>query len=281
MTGEGSAGPGTRWDPRIYERYKTYRDRPALDLMLRIPQDLKPVHIWDLGCGAGEQAAVLKRRHPAARVHGLDTSAEMLAEARARPDEVDWVQGDIAAFAPEQRPDLIFTNAALHWLPDHAWLYPRLVEALAPGGVFACQVPMTYESAWHEAMRETAADGPWATRLAEVQGVTRLQTAETYYDWLAPLCSDVDVWSTVYLHALQGSDPVVDWMRGTGLRPYLQALEGPREEAAFLDAYRGRLARLFPVRPDGVTLLPFPRMFIVARRSSGQPVCARPGSGGA
>ena len=262
MDGQGA----TRWDPGIYARYKAYRDRPALDLMLRIPPDLTPLDIWDLGCGTGEHAAVLKRRHPAAKVHGLDSSQEMLAQARARPDEVEWVQGDISAFAPEQPPDLIFTNAALHWLADHAKLYPHLVGTLAPGGVFACQVPMTFESPWHEAMRETAADGPWAARLASVQGANRLQAAETYYDWLAPLCSDVDIWSTVYLHVLQGADPVVDWMRGTGLRPILQALDGAEQEAAFLDAYRARLADLFPARADGVTLLPFPRLFIVARR---------------
>jgi trans-aconitate 2-methyltransferase len=260
----GQAAP--RWDPRIYERYKTYRDRPALDLMLRIPGDLEPREIWDLGCGAGEHAALLKRRHPAARVHGLDSSPEMLAEARTRPDEVEWVQGDISAFAPARPPDLIFTNAALQWLGGHAELYPRLVSALAPGGVFACQVPMTFETAWHVAMRETAADGPWAARLEGVRGINPVAPPETYYDWLAPLASDIDIWSTVYLHVLQGPDPVVDWMRGTGLRPYLQALEGPEEEAAFLDAYRARLAKRFRTRADGVTLLPFPRLFIVVRR---------------
>ena len=260
-------GPSaTRWDPAVYERYKTYRDRPALDLMLRIPQDLEPREIWDLGCGTGEQAAVLKRRHPAARVHGLDSSPEMLAQARARSDDVEWLEGDIAAFAPELAPDLIFTNAALHWLPDHAELYPRLVGALSRGGVFACQVPMTFEAAWHVVLRETAADGPWAPRLADVRGVRQVAPAETYYDWLALLCSELDIWSTVYLHVLEGEDPVVDWMRGTGLRPFLQALEGPEQEAAFLDAYRARLAPLFPQRPGGVTLLPFPRLFIVARR---------------
>ena len=125
---------------------------------------------------------------------------------------------------------------------------------------------MSFEASWHVQMRETAADGPWAGRLAEVRGVRQVEAPETYYDWLAPLCAEVDIWSTVYLHVLEGPDPVVDWMRGTGLRPFLQALEGPDEEARFLDAYRTRLARLFPPRPEGVTPLPFPRLFIVARR---------------
>ncbi len=262
MAGQGT----TRWDPEVYQRYKAYRDRPALDLMLRLPYDLEPGEFWDLGCGTGEHAAVLKRRRPRARVHGLDSSPEMLAEARARPDEVEWLEGDIAAFAPVRPPDLIFSNAALQWLPDHATLYPRLVGTLADGGVFACQVPMTFEAAWHVALRETAAQGPWAARLSAVRGVRQVEPAETYYDRLAPLCRELDIWSTVYLHVLEGEDPVVDWMRGTGLRPFLQALDGPGEEAAFLDAYRARLQPLFPRRPGGVTLLPFPRLFIVARR---------------
>ena len=260
------AGGAVRWDPAVYERYKAYRDRPALDLMLRIPKDLRPKQIWDLGCGTGEHAAVLKRRHPAARVHGLDSSPEMLAEARARADRIEWVQADIAAFAPPVAPDLIFTNAALHWLPAHEVLFPRLVGTLAGDGVFACQMPVSFDAPWHVLLRETAADGPWAERLARVDGVRPLASPETYYQWLAPLASDLDIWSTVYLHALEGEDPVIDWMRGTGLRPYLQALDDPGEEAAFLDAYRGRLARLFPQREDGVTLLPFPRLFMTARR---------------
>src|SRR5471030_2810344 len=161
----------TVWDPALYDRYKSYRERPALDLMLRLPQDLEPRDVWDLGCGTGEQAAVLKLRHPRARVRGLDSSLEMLAEARRRDADVEWTLGDIAAFAPDAPPDLIFTNAALQWLPDHAELFPRLARTLAPGGVFACQVPETYDTPWHRLLRETAADGPWAETLAGVRGV--------------------------------------------------------------------------------------------------------------
>jgi trans-aconitate 2-methyltransferase len=255
----------TTWDPAQYERFKTYRDRPALDLMVQIPGDLQPREIWDIGCGTGEHAALLALRHPAAHAHGLDSSGEMLAVARARPGQVEWVQGDIAAFAPPIPPDLIFSNAALQWLPDHGALFPRLVSALAPGGVFACQMPMTFEQSWHVQMREAAAAGPWAEKIGGVRSVQPLLTPAQYYSALSPL-AEVDIWSTTYLHVLEGEDPVVEWMKGTGLRPYLQGLDSDAEREAFLDAYRARVETEFPKQPDGTTLFPFPRLFIVARR---------------
>jgi trans-aconitate 2-methyltransferase len=254
------------WDPAIYERYKVYRDRPALDLLLQVPADLDPREIWDLGCGTGEHAAVLAARHPAASVWGLDSSPEMLEAARRRQSRVRWVQGDAAAFAPETAPDLIFTNAALHWIGDHQALFPRLAGLLAPGGVLACQMPQTWPTAWHVVLRETAAEPAWAERLAGVVGVRQVAEPETYYDWLAPVCAVVDIWSTTYLHVLQGDDPVVDWMMGTALRPYLDALPEPAMRSAFLDAYRDRVAKVVPARADGTTLFPFPRLFILARK---------------
>jgi trans-aconitate 2-methyltransferase len=255
----------TIWDPKQYERFKTYRDRPALDLMVQIPDDLKPREIWDLGCGPGEQAALLAKRHPGANVHGLDASAEMLAIARARPGAVDWVLGDIASFAPETPPDLIFTNAALQWLPDHATLFARLAQTLAPGGVFACQVPVTFQEPWHIQLRSTAAEGPWADKMQGVRDVQPVGSAVDYHRWLSPLC-EVDVWSTTYLHVLDGEQPIIEWMKGTGLRPYLQRLDGDDEARAFLDAYRAKVDVDFPKQPDGTTLFPFPRLFMIARR---------------
>jgi trans-aconitate 2-methyltransferase len=263
-TGAWNAMPS--WDPDIYERYKAYRDRPALDLLLQIPGDLNPGVVWDLGCGTGEQAALLARRHPAAQVFGLDSSQDMLAAARRRAEPVTWVQGDIGGFSSDRPVDLIFTNAALQWVGEHQRLFPRLAGQLAPGGVLACQMPLSFHEAWHLALRDLAEAPEWSSRLAQVRGTNPVAGAADYFDWLSPVCGAVDIWSTTYLHVLEGEDPVVDWMRGTGLRPYLDALPDPAEQAAFLDAYRARLAKAFPPRADGLTLFPFPRIFIVARR---------------
>ena len=266
-----AGGGPIRWDPAVYERYKTYRDRPALDLMLRLPRDLRPREIWDLGCGTGEQAAVLKRRHPAAEVHGLDLSLEMLAEALGPgPTRPTGLKATSPPSIPRSHLDLIFTNAALHRLPDHAELFPRLAGMLrrrAASSPVRCRCRASRPS-WHVAMRETAADGPWAARLGAVRGVRPAGRAGGHLlpPAGAPGRGRRHLEHRLSARVLEGEDPVVDWMRGTGLRPFRQALEGPGEEAAFLGAHRARLARLFPPRADGVTLLPFPRLLIVARR---------------
>ena len=174
--------------------------------------------------------------------------------------------GDIAAFAPEIPPDLIFTNAALQWVDGHEALFPRLMGLLAPGGVFACQIPVVADDGWRRSLRETALDGPWASRLADIERVRSGVDPRPYHDWLSPLSQDLDVWVTTYVHALGGDDPIIDWTSGTSLRPYLEALGDPAERAAFLAAWRERLAVDYPRREDGVTLFPFTRLFVVARR---------------
>lgn len=255
----------TSWDPDQYARYRVYRERPALDLLARLPDGLQPREVWDLGCGPGDQAVELAARYPDARVRGLDTSPDMLARAGERRSRVEWMEGDIAAFAPDTPPDLIFTNAALQWLTGHETLFPRLVRMLSEGGVFACQVPITHDEPWHVQLRAAAADPRWAGKLTGVRPVQPVTSAAQYYAWLSPL-AETDIWSTVYLHVLTGEDPVVDWMLGTGLRPYMEALTDPEERADFLDAYRTLTREAFPQRPDRTTLFPFPRLFIVAQR---------------
>lgn len=254
------------WDPAQYNRFEAERDRPARDLLARLPSDLAPREIWDLGCGTGHHAAVLGRRYPDAAVHGLDSSAEMLATARTSDPEVDWRQGDIATWSPERPTDLILANASLQWLPDHASLIPELARSLAPGGVIAIQMPMAWETLHLRTMRAVAVDGPWASSLVARDTIRALLTPEDYYDLLSRSCTEIDIWSTTYLHALGGADPVLEWMKGTALRPYVTALTDEPLRTAFLDVLAARLRDAFPVRADGVTLLPFPRLFLVARR---------------
>jgi len=258
--------PQTDWDPGQYARFEAERDRAALDLLVRLPGDLEPRTIWDLGCGRGQHAALLKRRHPGARVSGLDSSAAMIAEAEQLAVDVEWVVGDIAGWEPRAPVDLILANASLHWLPDHEALFERLAEALAPGGVLAVQMPLAHETRHHAILRETAGEGPWAEALAGVERMAPLLTPERYYEVLAERCEGIDIWSTTYLHALEGPDPVLEWMKGTALRPYLTALDGTPHAVAFLRALAEALRSAFPPRPDGTTLLPFPRLFLIARR---------------
>lgn len=253
------------WDPDVYALYRGYRERPALDLLTAIPRDLQPREIWDLGCGLGEQAALLAARHPQARVRGFDSSPEMLDRAKTLPAKVEWVLGDIGSFAPDLPADLIFSNAALQWVGDHTTLVPRLAHSLAPSGVLAVQMPVVDGLGWRASLAEVASEGPWASRFTDVEGVRAANEPEDYYAWLAPFCPEVDIWTTTYLHALHGQDPIVDWTMGTSLRPYLDALPDD-EKKPFLNAWRARLANDYPRREDGVTLFPFKRLFIVARR---------------
>jgi len=255
------------WDPGQYDRFEAERDRAALDLLVRLPPDLEPRTIWDLGCGTGRHAALLKRRHPEAVVHGLDRDAAMLDQCRARPEAVQWAAGDVSTWAPQGPVDLIFANASLHWTSDHARLFPRLAGHLTGGGVLAAQMPLRAAPLHHRIVAQVAADGPWAGRLGEVADPADPLAPEDYHDLLAPICDEIDIWTTTYLHPLHGPDPVLEWLKGAGLRPHLAALaDAPDLSSAFLSRLGEALNDGFPRRQGGAVLLPFPRLFLVARR---------------
>jgi len=259
------------WDPNQYLKFTNHRLRPALDLMAQIAL-AAPRSIYDLGCGPGNITRLLAERWPEAAVTGVDSSADMLAMARqeaprakARIATVAFEQADIARWSPPTPADLLFTNATLHWLDDHPALLPRLAAQLAPGGVLAIQMPDNRQSPSHLLMDEAAATGPWHTKLEQLRPVYgSMQSADAYYRILAPVTRQLDIWETTYLHVLEGDNPVVEWTKGTALRPYLDALAEP-ERSDFLAAYATRIAAAYPKQPDGHTLLPFKRIFIVAR----------------
>ena len=254
------------WDPAQYDLFRRQRRRPAEDLLaaaLAWVGDARPARIADLGCGGGDLARRLAEHWGQAEVTGVDGSAAMLAQARETPSRVVWQQADLAGWRPEARFDLIVSNAALHWIGDHAALFPRLLAGLTPGGVLAVQMPRNLAAPSHTLLAETIAAGPWAERLVDRLGPSPVHAPERYADWLAP-ATDFEIWETEYLHRLTGDDPVLNWTRGTALVPVLERLD-EAEQAAFLAAYAARLNSAYPKRPDGTTLFPFRRLFLLAR----------------
>lgn len=261
---------GSHWDPRQYARFGDHRLRPALELLARVPLE-QPRLIYDLGCGSGQITRMIAERWPSAEVVGIDHSPEMLAQAAALPSPVQWVEADIGDWLPASAPDLIFSNAALQWVGDHDRLFPQLAAQLAPGGCLAVQMPLSWGLPSHRLMREVLADGgPQGAALGSEtlrQSVAHQWVAEPmdYYDWLAAYAPSPDIWTTRYLQVLEGENPVVEWVKGTGLRPILHDLDGA-SRAAFVAEYRRRIALTYPRRADGHTVYPFERLFIIASR---------------
>lgn len=257
-----SAPATASWDPAQYLRFGSERLRPALDLLARIPL-AAPARVIDLGCGAGNVTAVLAARWPGAAILGVDGSEAMLARARAAAPGCLFRRADIATFVPGEPADVLYSNAALQWLPDHAALLPRVFSFLRPGGVLAVQMPAMDGAPFRTLQREIAADGPWAASLAGISRVHPILDAAEYWDLLQPRAARLEIWETTYLHALGGPDAVLQWAMGTSLRPYLEALAEPLR-SQFRDAYAAALRPHYPRRPDGTTFLPFRRFFLIA-----------------
>ncbi len=253
------------WDAELFLRFAPERARPARDLIAHV--DGEPRLAYDLGCGPGASTRLVVEQFPAARVIGIDTSERMLAEARRRHLDIAFERADISKWRPSERADLIFSDSALQWVPDHQALFPRLMGLLAPSGTLAVEMPDNHLEPSHVLMRLIAADGPWAPRLAPIAKTRAVISSHSdYYDWLRPLASRLEMWRTTYIHPLAGLDALVDWFRGTALLPFLAPLNDEEREA-FLARYRAELAESYEIRPDGRVLFLIPRLFIIAGKA--------------
>lgn len=259
-----------RWDPVRYLEFAAERARPFEDLLGRLPAD-DPAVVVDLGCGPGNLTRTLARRWPQALVEGVDSSPEMVARAVAdnTDDRVTFTIGDARQWRPAEPVDVLVSNATLQWVPGHLDLLPTLVQAVCPGGWFAFQVPGNFGDRTHTAMDDVATSPRWADRFAgRDRDQPAVGTPARYLERLAGLGCTVDAWETTYLHVLTGADAVVRWVSGTGLRPYLQALDDEDDREDFLTDYRAAVADAYPEQPWG-TVLPFRRIFVVAQRTAG------------
>lgn len=252
------------WNPSQYLKFADHRLRPAVDLLNRVDLD-SPSVVYDLGAGTGNVTALLADRWPDARVVGVDSSEEMLGESAKRAPNIEWEVGDISTWTPASPAELIFTNAALHWLPDHKDLFTRLMCSVAPGGTLAVQMPRNFGAPSHTSMAKAAAAGPWRATLEPLLNPAPVEPPQFYIETLSPLSESLDVWETEYMQILTGENPVAEWTKGTWLRPLLDALEEP-ERTGFETEYRSLVAQAYPKSEDGTTVFPFRRLFIVAER---------------
>ncbi len=258
------------WDAALYLRFSDERTRPAADLLARIPLDA-PSHVVDLGCGPGNSTELLHRRWPSASIVGLDNSVEMLSAARAAFPHGRWVRADAAHWTADPLADVVFANASLQWVHDHARLFPRLLAQTAAGGVLAVQMPCNAGSPLHQQIRRVADAPEWRRTLAPASRAITVENAAFYYDVLRPHAHRLEIWETEYDHVLPNADAIVEWMRGTGLRPYLDALETEEERTRFQEMLLAGLREAYRPRIDGRVLFPFKRIFIVAQREGGSP----------
>ena len=251
------------WSAQQYLKFEDERTRPPRDLLAQVPLT-EARKIIDIGCGPGNSTELLVKRWPNATVVGIDTSTAMLRQARERLPKVTFIEANVAHWVPPDGTDLLFANAIFQWVPGHLKQLQRLLGRLPEGGVLAAQIPDSLEEPAHLLMREVAREGPWSKQLSE-KARLRDEVPEPggYYDALSPLCRHLDIWHTIYNHPLPDATGIVEWVKGTGLRPIMEMLEAS-ERKQYLAEYTARVAAAYHPQADGKVLFRFPRVFIVA-----------------
>lgn len=253
------------WSPTQYLKFADERTRAARDLLAQVPL-ASARRVYDLGCGPGNSTSLLVDRYPGARITGIDNSPAMIEAAHCALPHSDFEQADLRFWQPGDGPELLFSNATFQWVPDHIAVLERLLSGLTKGAVLAVQMPDAFGEPSHRMMAMAAAREPWAGILPDAAGARDgIASPREYYARLKPHCARFDIWHTIYNHPLDGVSGIVEWLRGTGLRPYLDHLPPNRREA-FLADYRSLIADAYPELDGGKILLRFPRLFFVAVR---------------
>ncbi|MFC3677797.1 methyltransferase domain-containing protein [Ferrovibrio xuzhouensis] len=258
------------WDPTQYLKFAGERLRPAIDLLGRVPL-ADPATVVDLGCGAGNLSPLILQRWPGATLTGVDSSPAMLAKARAGYPQAEFIEADIATWRPPEEMggpvDLLYTNAALHWLDHHETLIPGLLDSVTPGGWLAIQMPCNFAAPSHTCIVDAIEQGPWRAKLEPYLRRRPVAEPGVYWRLLQDRTAALDIWETEYLQVLSGDNPVAEYTKGTWLKQFLDRLDGAERDAFEAD-YRARVGAAYPKEADGRTLFPFRRLFILAQRKA-------------
>ncbi|WP_300001529.1 trans-aconitate 2-methyltransferase [uncultured Cedecea sp.] len=248
------------WNPTSYLRFEAERTRPVKELAARIHFP-EAANITDLGCGPGNSTAVLCKQHPKAHITGIDSSPAMLEKARTILPGCQFEENDISRWQAEKKQDVIFANASLQWVNDHETLFPRLAAQLSPRGVLAVQMPDNWQEYTHRLMRDVAEEQGHSPSHREA-----VLSAQAYYELLSHAGCEVDIWRTTYFHVLPSTHAIIDWLSTTGLRRFVNHLD-PLQQEAYLERYHALLKQHYKEQSDSNILMPFPRLFIVARKT--------------
>ncbi len=255
------------WNPQQYLKFKNERTQPSIDLAAKVRIE-NPATVIDIGCGPGNSTQVLRQRWPNARITGLDSSREMIERAKTDFPDQEWLLADASKLEPYQTYDVVFSNAALQWIPDHDILIPRLLQIVSAGGALAIQVPANVESPLHKALLAVSSRERWSQFTAGCEKLLSYHTVEYYYNILYPIASfGLDIWETTYYHVLSSHAALIEWYKGTGLRPYLEKLPHDEYKKEFMSEIMDECRQAYAIQRDGNILFPFRRIFFVAYKS--------------
>ena len=251
------------WDSELYLKFEKERTQPSYDLVSRI-EIHTPKYIVDVGCGPGNSTAVLKSHWPYAKISAFDNSSEMLDRAIHTDSTIEWFQADVSTWFPEKKYDLIFSNAVFQWIPDHEIILPKLISFLSDNGAFAVQMPAHCDSPLHKLLIKVSRNEKWKDLTSKARNRLKMKTPEFYYDLLAPIVSKIDIWQTEYYHEIESVTSIIEWFRGTGMRPFLEALDNESNKLDFEKELLTNYQKVYKTRVNKKVLLPFRRFFFIA-----------------
>jgi trans-aconitate 2-methyltransferase len=250
------------WNPDLYMQFSSERTQPSIDLIGRINQ-IEPKSIIDIGCGPGNSTQVLVNRWPKSQITGLDSSTAMIKKAKQDYPNQEWIVADALTYKPEIKYDIVFSNAVIQWIPNHEKLLTKFHEILPDNGIVAIQIPLFWDMPLGEIINNTAKDDRWKTRTESVSNLFTIHDYSFYYDQLSELFNSIEMWETHYMHILNSHIAILEMMRSTGLKPYLERLDDDSEKKEFEGEVLKEIRNAYPIQKNGKVLLPFKRLFFI------------------